>query len=190
MNQELEEKLYNKYPKLFKERSLPMTQTCMCWGLECGSGWFDIIDRMCSLVQHHIDETRRSAATVKRYNRAITQAVNGSDRNLLFYYEKRLGYKKEQAQEYVKRDLERGKQLRELFREVPTQLVFTQIKEKMGTLTVYYSGGDDYCRGAVSMAESMSSRICEDCGNPGKIRPGGWIRTLCDVCDLERKPKK
>jgi hypothetical protein len=38
MNKELEEQLYNKYPKLFKERSLPMTQTCMCWGIECGSG--------------------------------------------------------------------------------------------------------------------------------------------------------
>ena len=32
MKQELEEKLYTKYPKLFKERGLPMTQTCMCWG--------------------------------------------------------------------------------------------------------------------------------------------------------------
>ena len=34
MKQELEEQLYKKYPKLFGERNLPMTQTCMCWGCD------------------------------------------------------------------------------------------------------------------------------------------------------------
>jgi hypothetical protein len=189
MNKELEEQLYNKYPKLFKERSLPMTQTCMCWGIECGSGWFDILDRMSSLIQHHIKETRRSAVYVKRYNRALRQAIGGNDTNLRFYYEKRLGHKQESVEEFIKKDVEQ-KQFRVLHREVPSQLVFTQIKEKFGTLTVYSSGGDEYCQGAIDMAEGLSSRICEDCGNPGKIRPGGWIRTLCESCDLERKPKK
>jgi hypothetical protein len=32
----------------------------------------------------------------------------------------------------------------------------------------------------IAMAESMSYRICEECGDRGKMRGGGWVRTLCD----------
>jgi hypothetical protein len=39
------------------------------------------------------------------------------------------------------------------------------------------------------MAESMSSVTCEDCGIPGKVRGGGWIRTLCDTCAESRGKK-
>jgi len=58
----------------------------------------------------------------------------------------------------------------------------TQIKEKFGTLRFYFSQETPYMRGAIAMAESMSSVICEDCGCPGEERSGGWIRTLCDIC--------
>ncbi len=64
--------------------------------------------------------------------------------------------------------------------EVP-QVVVDQIKEKFGGLRFYYHGGDNYIRGLVSMAESWASKTCEQCGAPGVIRRGGWIRTLCNV---------
>lgn len=64
-------------------------------------------------------------------------------------------------------------------KEVP-QVIVDQIKEKFGGLRFYYQGGDDYIRGLVSMAESWASKTCEQCGAPGVIRRGGWIRTLCD----------
>ena len=32
-----------------------MTQTCMCWGLECGEGWRDLIDNLCSRLQFDTD---------------------------------------------------------------------------------------------------------------------------------------
>jgi len=57
---------------------------------------------------------------------------------------------------------------------------FDQIKEKYGTLRVYFSGGDDYVEGLVSMAEAISGKICEVCGNRGEPNKGGWITTLCD----------
>ena len=57
---------------------------------------------------------------------------------------------------------------------------FQQIKEKYGGLRIYFSGGDDYIMGVVSMAEEMSYKICEVCGNPGKPNKGGWISTLCE----------
>jgi hypothetical protein len=59
---------------------------------------------------------------------------------------------------------------------------FDQIKEKYGGLRVYFSGGDDYISGLVDMAESMSYKICESCGQKGSPNKGGWISTLCDNC--------
>jgi len=68
-------------------------------------------------------------------------------------------------------------------REVPEsvpQVHVTQVKEKFGTLRFYYNGGDDTIDGMVYLAESLSGIICETCGNKGKRRGGGWVRTLCD----------
>jgi len=59
---------------------------------------------------------------------------------------------------------------------------FDQIKEKFGGLRIYYTGGDSYIEGLVSMAESFSYQICEPCGERGKPNKGGWISTLCENC--------
>ena len=67
------------------------------------------------------------------------------------------------------------------------QVVADQVKEKYGTLRFYYHGGDDVIEGLVTMAESMTHRVCESCGCPGEPRSGGWIKTLCDKCDDKRK---
>ena len=63
-----------------------------------------------------------------------------------------------------------------------TPVKFDQIKEKFGGLRIYFSGGDDYVEGVVSMAEEYSYKICEVCGNSGKPNKGGWITTLCNNC--------
>lgn len=70
--------------------------------------------------------------------------------------------------------------------EKVTQVVAEQVKEKFGTLRFYYRGGDEYIRGLVSMAESMSGFTCEDCGAPGKTDGSGWISTLCETHRKER----
>ena len=61
------------------------------------------------------------------------------------------------------------------------QVTLDQVKEKFGTLRFYYTGGDEYISGLVSMAESMSGVTCETCGNPGKSTGGGWIKTVCEA---------
>lgn len=57
---------------------------------------------------------------------------------------------------------------------------FDQIKEKFGGIRIYYTGGDDYVRGVISLADEMSYKICEVCGNAGKPNKNGWITVLCD----------
>jgi len=76
------------------------------------------------------------------------------------------------------------------FREVPPELpqvTLDQVKEKFGTLRFYYTGGDEYISGMVAMAESMSGVICESCGNPGEQKGGGWVRTICEPCEIKRE---
>jgi hypothetical protein len=74
-------------------------------------------------------------------------------------------------------------------RPVVEQVVIEQIKEKFGGLRFYYQGGDDTIHGMVRMAESWADRSCEECGKPGKLRGGGWIRTLCDEHEAERQAR-
>jgi hypothetical protein len=51
-----QEDLYNKYPKIFRQKDLPASETCMCWGICCGEGWKHIIDAACSKLQKLADE--------------------------------------------------------------------------------------------------------------------------------------
>lgn len=62
----------------------------------------------------------------------------------------------------------------------------TQVKEKFGTLRFYIK-----CQALdiqkevhrlISEAEFKSVTICEQCGAPGKIRFGSWLKTTCDAC--------
>jgi hypothetical protein len=159
-----------------------MRDTAMCWGFECRDGWYNILDKACSLIQGHIDYTRAQRARALRYNRALRRAVRGDVRPLQmhFTFDK---YATEPSDYGIKKAAEALEDIEPQCKRVPEacdQVVATQIKEKFGTLRFYYCGGDDYCHGVESMAESMSAVTCEVCGSPGKLRNGGWIQTLCD----------
>jgi hypothetical protein len=125
MKHELDEKLCEKYPEIFRDRHGDKMATAMCWGFECGDGWYDIIDALCGCVQGYTSTNEKP------------------------------------------------------------QVVAVQVKEKYGTLRFYTYGGNDFTEGMIWMAEAMSARTCEVCGNPGKLWGGGWVRTLCDEHALE-----
>lgn len=57
-----------------------------------------------------------------------------------------------------------------------------QIKEKFGSLRFYTVGGDDYIHGIIATVESLSSKICEDCGDLGELHSEGWWVTQCEKC--------
>lgn len=130
MREELDKELCEKYPKIFANRYGDMRTTAMCWGFDCGDGWYDILNQLCGLIQHHIDWENRQEEKVE-------------------------------------------------------QVVAAQVKEKFGTLRFYYDGGDQYIRGLVAMAESMSSVTCETCGKPGHLRGVSWYYTACDEHTIE-----
>ena len=52
MRKELDEALCAKYPEIFSDRNGDMRTTAMCWGFECGDGWYNIIDGLCATIQN------------------------------------------------------------------------------------------------------------------------------------------
>ena len=44
-------KMCKKYPKMFRNRFKPMTETCMCWGFSVGPGWYKILEETCAKLQ-------------------------------------------------------------------------------------------------------------------------------------------
>ena len=185
MKQELDKLLCEKYPKMMVNRNKPMQETCMCWGFECGNGWFNILDQLMSNIQHHIDWKEKQRQYAMDYNEMAAQAKTGN----FDLFEKRMesvvdqAYKEKKLGEIVAGD----------FREVPEsipQVTLDQVKEKFGTLRFYYTGGDDEISGLVRMAESMSGVTCEECGNPGETKGQGWVVTLCETHRAAREEKK
>ena len=173
MKRELDEYLCKVYPKMMVNRDKSMQETCMCWGFECGDGWFQILNQLMGNIQHHIDWRERQRDLDIKFNEIAVQLKAGD--STLF---------DESMKDMLNRDfVEKRKQelidlpLREI-KECP-QVTLDQVKEKFGTLRFYYSGGDDYISGLVSMAESMSGVTCETCGKPGTQTSGGWIKTAC-----------
>ena len=55
-----EAKIYEKYPKIFRQKDLDKSQTCMCWGLDIGLGWHWLVDKLCEFLQFDIDNNGRS----------------------------------------------------------------------------------------------------------------------------------
>ena len=181
MKQELDKLLCEKYPKMMVNRNKNMQETCMCWGFECGDGWFNILDQLMGNIQHHIDWKEKQRAGAIKYNEMAAQAKAG---NFDLFEEdmKALSneYKEKRLEEIVAGD----------FRAVPEsipQVTLDQVKEKFGTLRFYYSGGDDAIDGMVRMAESMSGVTCEECSAPAQTHGPGWIRTICKPCEEKRE---
>ena len=125
MTPELANKLIEQYSEQFKNLKY----------LECDDGWYEILSRLCYIVNNHIDHK-------KRLNDPLES----------FYW--------------------------------------SQIKEKFGGLRAYCYGADEYIRGAIDMAESISCITCEVTGEKGKVRYKkfdedgqpipAWVKTLCD----------
>jgi len=69
----------------------------------------------------------------------------------------------------------------------PLGVVAAQVKEKFGGLRFYINGIDESIYEEVYQyiheAESKSYETCEKCGQKGKLRNDGWVKTLCDNCN-------
>lgn len=185
MKQEYDDMLCQKYPKIFANRHGDMKTTCMCWGFECGDGWYNLIDHLCANIQHHLDWIERQRSLDLKHNEMVSELQAGK---LTMFKEHTKGLSVDVSNERKKEILKNGP--RTIKDPVP-QVVAEQVKEKFGTLRFYYVGGDDYIRGMVSFAESLSGSMCEGCGVPSKVKNNdGWYSNICPVCrDLKEQER-
>lgn len=169
MSPELEQKLIEKYPELFQDVNKSPQETCMCWGIEAGDGWYDIIDNLCGYLVN-LKECRS-------YSLYLKEGINGSK-----YYSFQC-----------------------------PDVVFAQIKEKFGTLRVYWHFKElenyeelksklekpeqldeyinrysDIVDNAIDFCDYLSSKTCEVTGKPGKLYTKGWYVTLCKEEAIKR----
>ena len=196
MDPKLQKQLYDKYPKIFIEKDLPMTATCMCWGIETGSGWFDLLNLLCFRIQNHVDQEDWVPESIfKRLPKRIWNRVIW---NYIIYpiahglllgkssngvrsdeYFKSCGWKTYQwiqkhcnaTERYIKS------------KEPRSQVVALQVKEKFGGLRFYTKGGDAVTQAYIEFAESLSYNICEACGSTKDVTASqGWITIRCAEC--------
>lgn len=137
MNQEKSEFLYKTYPEFFANRSLPITQSCMGFGLEIANGWFELLNSMCEEI-YTVCEKEQLPKECYPAADQIKEKFAG----LRVYF----SFKKNTT----------GKDLNEFYKEI-------------------YK--------IVNKYEIKSESTCEICGDAGKIRGTGWLKTLCQNCN-------
>ena len=59
MKKELQDKLFNHYPKLFKDKDKSPKETLICFGIECDDGWYWLINNLCKCIQTYIDNNKK-----------------------------------------------------------------------------------------------------------------------------------
>jgi hypothetical protein len=196
MNKELEDKLYEDFPELFQEHTLDMTQTCMCWGIECGDGWEQIIRQMCELLSRKICTTAEKKQKFPyQYNLEVW--LYNKCRKIEKWL--KLPYNSLYKAKFDRYDRFPGFGVK-----------FTQIKEKFGTLRIYYEiypkFSDEqikefskkdiarqeqrfagYVDGITAYAEHLSAHTCYTDGKPGKLYTKGWWHVACDECENKKQ---
>ena len=85
MTPESQNELFAKYPKIFRQKDLPKNQTAMCWGIDTGDGWYNIIDTLCHQIQWHIKHNLNKGEDPEAVNVEAIQ-VKEKYGGLRFYY--------------------------------------------------------------------------------------------------------
>ena len=93
MTEELELKLVEKYPLILKDYRGNCQQTCLAFGMECGDGWYDLLDKLlnkldyickASGVQVTADQIKEKYGTLRfYYSTIINTDLNENDDNVV-----------------------------------------------------------------------------------------------------------
>jgi len=189
MTKELDEKLVKKYPKIFADRYGDMRETAMCWGFECGDGWYNIIDLLCSNLQWNTDHNNKDYVIKNKFLRKLLPFLQK-------LFDKIPGHYNFKRKRQINPMIIIGSFLRGLINDWRRkqkfiyiksnrypQIVAVQVKEKFGGLRFYVKNASKRQYAVISFVESLSYYTCEKCGSMKDIgRTDGWITTLCKNC--------
>lgn len=205
MRKELQNKLFDDFPLLYGDRTKPMTQTCMCWGICTGDGWYDIIrelsEKLESMISDFAEKNPKVSCRVcgcKRdkhyasasYNPTKCLAIKREyDLNKIIWLGRKVAWYKVPLVPFIKLynwyQRTFNSELYSCWCEQYDPMIprASQVKEKYGTLRFYMDLELNGMHELIMEAENKSASTCEECGKPGKMRDGGWLKVRCDACD-------
>jgi len=195
MTKEQDKLLVTRYPMLYGQRNKDMTETCMCWGFECGAGWFDLINDLSAgleAINRRIEKDykkRKLFLNILFFTSLVCivmQCIIGFMRiqgvEISWIYQfifSSIGFPLLICSYFPKSRL----------RFYPIEA--TQVKEKFATLRFYTNGiplkYEKEHDALIERAECRSAETCEQCGQPGRERGKGWFYTACDECEEKRQ---
>lgn len=160
MNKKLELLLVKNYPIIFKEYGGDITKTCMAWGLECGDGWFTLLNKACKAIQKTCD----------KYNIEFTaEQVKEKFGGLRFYYSTT------NNKEYTINKIER--RISKYFYKYRLGRQFNFLRDIRQKI---YITPEEMISNIIRKAEEDSYTICEICGAPGVLIGRGWMGVRCE----------
>ena len=85
MNEELQQYLVEQYPLIFRDYNGDPKKTAMCWGIECGDGWFWIIDALCANIRDTHAHLARWSDTDIDFESPVASQIKEKFGGLRFY---------------------------------------------------------------------------------------------------------
>ena len=162
MKNELELKLVELYPVIFRDYGGDMRKTCMHWGMSCGDGWYSLLDALCQTLE---------SITAGKDVQVIADQVKEKLGGLRFYY-------------HVDYDPDIFDRIRWRLRNFMCRHHWgVQYNNLVDFKQKYFKSTVEKISDAIHYAESQSYRTCERCGRHGERKGGSWIGTLCEECD-------
>jgi len=169
MKRELDEQLCKIAPHLFGDRYADMKTTCMCWGFDCGDGWYDLLEDAAFKLETLITQWIAANPYQNEFPSWIFSRFN-----MHISWQWRC-YSFLAIWEW----LMIGIGLRRPAAWWPRA---SQVKEKFGTLRFYLTQGTEEMYAVTDEAERKSALTCETCGQTAKLRGHGWLSTRCASC--------
>lgn len=78
MKKELEKKLSEDFPTLFRDRCLPPSKSLMGFGCECGEGWYNLIYEACTkIMETNPDPELRFLQIKEKFGRLVIYPSGG-----------------------------------------------------------------------------------------------------------------
>ena len=151
----------SRFPILFQERKKSMQETCMCWGIECPKGWYNILDQLCTVLEFHNMEFK------DKYGIAIVaDQVKEKFGTLRFYY--------------TIRDVDKDGVVVE---SCADSRIADEENRRRIAIDYLEMLADKY----IDEAEDLTFNTCARCGVPldkdNKVETQGWITYICKECD-------
>lgn len=171
MNRELDKKLCEEHPHLFADRRAPMQVTCMCWGFECGDGWYNLLKEAADKLEPLCKaEYENAMAKEKPWYPSIREAMGRIARSRLRFLWTPL---------YKVVNTVTGVYDSPIAWYGGAPCRASQVKEKYGTLRFYMVASTEGMEDIITEATRKSAITCETCGKPGKLRGEYWLYTAC-----------